>query len=244
MLTVFFRTLILYAVSVLAIRLMGKRQIGQLQPYEFVLALMIADLAASPMENVGTPLLYGVVPILTMLFLYGVLTLLSAKWMPARRALSGGPSVVIRGGAIQYAEMKRLCYTTTDLMEELRERGYLNIADVRTAILETSGQLTVFPFAAKRPLTPEDLCLEPEEEDIPLTLAVDGKLQIEHLHKRGLDESWLWKQIRPLGYSSASQLLLASLDGQGRLFIQGKGEKAPAHLIRVKLPEAVESCGD
>lgn len=240
MLTVFFRTLILYSVSVLAIRLMGKRQIGQLQPYEFVLALMIADLAASPMENVGTPLLYGVVPILTMLFLYGVFTLLSVKWMPLRRALCGGPSVVIRDGAIQYEEMRRLCYTVTDLTEELREQGFLNVADVRTAILETSGQLSVFPRAKKRPVTPEDLRLKPEEETIPMTLAVDGKVQQEHLQTCGLDEKWLRERIAPLGFSSVSEVLLASLDGRGRLFVQGK--KGGAHLIETGW--TVEECGD
>ena len=152
---------------------MGKRQVGQLQPYEFVLALMIAELAAAPMEDIGTPLLYGIVPILGMMFLHGLAALLSAKSMLFRRALSGGPSVIIRKGVIQYHEMKRLCYTVSDLLEELRAQGCLNIADVCTAILETNGRLSVFPYGNKRPVTPEDLKIQAGYEGIPMTLVVD-----------------------------------------------------------------------
>lgn len=232
MLTVCVRTLILYAVSVAAMRLMGKKQIGQLQPYEFVLAIMIADLAASPMENVGTPLLYGIVPILTMLLLYGIFTLLSAKFMPMRRALSGGPSVIIRKGVIQYREMDRLCYTVTDLLEALRCQGFLNIADVCTAILETSGQLSAFPYPNKRPVTPEDLQLQADSEGIPMTLTVDGRVQREHLKKCGLREEWLLDQLKALGYQSPGEILLASLDTQGRLYVQSKRDDAGMHIVQ------------
>lgn len=232
MLTVFIRTVVLYAVSVAAVRLMGKRQIGQLQPYEFVLALMIAELAAAPMEGVGTPLLYGIVPILGLLFLHGLETLLSVKSVRMRRLLSGGPSVIIRRGVIQYAEMKRMCYTVSDLLEELRGQGYLNIADVGTAILETSGKLSVFPHGNKRPLNPEDMQMDVSYDGIPMTLVVDGKVQREHLNKCGLNEQWLMKQLRPLGFLHAEQVLLASLDTQGKLFVQGKGEKENMHLVQ------------
>ena len=239
MLTVFVRTLILYVVSVLAVRLMGKRQVGQLQPYEFVLALMIAELAASPMESVGTPLLYGIVPILGLLLLHGLGTLLSVKSTAVRRLLSGGPSVMIRRGVIQYDEMRRMCYTTTDLLEELRAQGYLNVADVCTAILETSGKLSVFPHANKRPATPEDLRLQVDYEGIPMTLVVDGRVQRDHLKKCGLTESWLLDRLRPIGYGDMSQVLLASLDTQGKLFVQGKGEDGKMHLLQALDQKAV-----
>ena len=159
MLTIFARTVILYFVSVVAMRLMGKRQVGQLQPYEFVLAIMIADLATAPMENVGTPLGYGLVPILALVFLHGTGTMLSMKLPGFRRILSGAPSVIMRRGVICYHEMKRMNYTMTDLLEELRAQGYLNVSQVCTAVLETSGKLSVFPFANQRPLTPEDMNL-------------------------------------------------------------------------------------
>ena len=240
MLTVFTRTLILYALSVSAIRLMGKRQVGQLQPYEFVLALMIAELAAAPMEDIGTPLLYGIVPILGMMFLHGLAALLSAKSMLFRRALSGGPSVIIRKGVIQYHEMKRLCYTVSDLLEELRTQGYLNISDIHTAIMETNGKLSVFPHAQKRPATPQDLNLSPPEEGIPMTLVVDGRIQQGHLQKCGLDEAWLKNQLQAAGLPSEKSILLASLDTQGKLFIQLKAQNRSPVQIQALDAKAVK----
>jgi len=240
MLTVFTRTLILYALSVLAIRLMGKRQVGQLQPYEFVLALMIAELAAAPMEDIGTPLLYGIVPILGMMILHGLAALLSAKSMFFRRMLSGGPSVIIRKGVIQYHEMKRLCYTISDLLEELRSQGYLNIADIHTAIMETNGKLSIFPYAQKRPATPEDLHLSPPEEGIPMTLVVDGRIQKDHLQRCGLDDAWLKKQLKRAGTPDEKDILLASLDTQGKLFIQQKAENSPPSQIQALDAKAVK----
>lgn len=227
MLTVFTRTIILYIVSVLAIRLMGKRQVGQLQPYEFVLALMIAELAAAPMEDIGTPLLYGIVPILGMMILHGLAAILSARFTPVRKLLSGAPSVVIRNGAIQYHEMQRLCYTTSDLLEELRSQGYLNIADVYTAILETNGKLSVFPRCSKRPATTEEMNLSIPDEGIPMTLVVDGKIQQEHLKKCGLNEAWLRKQMHAIGIADEKTILLASLDTQGKCFLQEKNANRP-----------------
>lgn len=231
MLTVFARTAILYAVSVLAMRLMGKRQVGQLQPYELVLALMIAELAAAPMETVDTPLAYGIVPIGALVFFYGLATLLSVRFPAVHRFLSGGPSVVIRKGVIQYGEMRRICYTVSDLMEELRGQGYLNVADVATAVLETSGKLSVAPHAGKRPATPEDLGLTVEDEEIPMTLVVDGAVQREHLQALGLNEAWLQKRLTPLGLGKTRDVLIASMDAGGKLFVQGKAKNARAHLI-------------
>jgi len=239
MLTVLCRTIILYLLSILAIRLMGKRQVGQLQPYEFVLALMIAELAAAPMEEIGAPLLYGVLPILGLMIIHGLATLLSVHFTFFRRLLSGGPSVIIRKGVIQYDEMRRMCYTTTDLMEELRAQGIMNIADVCTAILETNGRLSAFLHGEHRPLAPSDIGLSVPYEGMPMTLIVDGRIQQEHLQKCGLNEQWLLKQLRPMGFSGAQDILLASLDTQGRLFIQGKREGDQMHLIQVLDEKAV-----
>ena len=237
MLTIFVRTVILYALSVLAVRLMGKRQVGQLQPYEFVLALMIAELAAAPMEGVGTPLLYGVVPILGMMALHGLVTLLTVKSTALRRLLSGGPSVIIRDGIIQYEEMKRMCYSTSDLMEELRAQGFLNVADVSTAVLETTGKLSAFPKGEKRPVTPADLSLSPVDEGIPLTLIVDGRAQRDHLARCGLSRQWLGERLKKMGYQKESQVLLAVLDRSGVLSLQGKDGRA-ASCQAMKAEEA------
>ena len=139
--------------------------------------------------------------------------------------------MVIRKGVIQYGEMRRICYTVSDLMEELRGQGYLNVADVATAVLETSGKLSVVPHAGKRPATPEDLGLTVEDEEIPMTLVVDGAVQREHLQALGLNEAWLQKRLTPLGLGKTRDVLIASLDAGGKLFVQGKAKNARAHLI-------------
>lgn len=223
MLTVLVRTLILYAVSVVAMRLMGKRQVGQLQPYELVLALLISELAASPMENVGTPLLYGIVPILTMVFMHGALALLAMKSPRVRAAISGEPTMLMHKGVINNSAMRRVNYTVTDLLEALREQGYLNVAEVETAILETNGQVTAFPFADARPVCPQDMRLQVPREGPPLVLVADGRVQHSQLRRAGLDENWLRKQ--PALSGSLKSVLLCSLDTQGRLYTQKKGEK-------------------
>ncbi len=227
MLTVLLRSCILYAVSVLAMRLMGKRQVGQLQPYELVVAIMIAELAASPMESVGTPLLYGIVPIGALVVLHGLGSILSAKSVRARTALSGEPSVLVRNGAVQYEELSRLNYSMSDLMEEVRACGVLNIADVNVAILETSGKLSVFPHALKRPVTPEDMQLSPEDEAIPMMLVVDGKPQPRQLAKCGKDEQWLTTQLKKSGNLAMPDVLYCLLDTKGTLIVQDKQGGAP-----------------
>lgn len=237
MLTIFVRALALYLFAVVAMRLMGKRQVGQLQPYELVLAIMIADLAATPIGAAGVPLLYGIVPILGLLFIHALITVLSVKWPGFRLAVSGGPSVLIRRGVVQYKEMKRVSYTVSDLLEELRAQGYLNIADVCTAILETNGTLSVFPHAENRPYTPKDAQISVAYEGIPLTLIVDGRVQADHLSRAGVDEQWLRDKMSPLGFQGVKDILLASVDTQGKLFVQGKRDQDKMYLIDALSPE-------
>ena len=159
MLTIFFRAVILYTVSVAAVRLMGKRQIGQLQPYELVLAILIADLAAGPMSGAETPLAYGLVPIAALVIMHSAASLLGMKSPPFRRLLNGTARVLILNGSIQYDELKRVCMTVSDLLEAVRANGVMNIHEVGTAVLETNGVLSVFPLSAKRAVSPEDMNL-------------------------------------------------------------------------------------
>lgn len=221
MLTVFVRVVILYGLSVLAMRLMGKRQVGQLQPYELVLALMVAEIGASPMEDMNTPLFYGLVPMLGLVFLHGVGTALSMKCMPVRRMLFGMPGVVIRDGALDEKQMRLMGYTVTDLMEELRGLGYEDVSRVHTAVLETNGRLTAFPKAAFAPLTPGDLGLETPEEGMPHLLIMDGRVQKKHLQECGRDEKWLWERLGRAGMAPEG-VLLCSLNGRGEMFVQAK----------------------
>ena len=153
MLNGFLRTAILFLVTAVALRLMGKRQLAQLQPYEVVITLMISDLATLPMSDVEIPLLSGVVSILTLLLLHSLLSVLSFVSMRLRRVICGRPSVLVRDGKICEQELKRLCFDLSDLMEGIRSQGVLGLHETGSVVLETNGALSVFPCAGSRPAT-------------------------------------------------------------------------------------------
>lgn len=236
MITIFLRAMILFVSAVCAMRIMGKRQVGQFQPFELVVAIMIAELAATPMEDVGTPLLYGLIPMMALVMLHGVMTLLSMKSQWWRRLINGAPTVLIKDGAIQPQALEKLCFSLNDLMEELRMAGMLDVKQVGTAIMETSGQVSVFPKADQRPLTPDDLAMPVKKEGIPLTLILDGTVQESNLFLGGLDEKWLLKQLKPLGYTSPHDVLFCSLNPAGEMLVQGR-KREQMHLIEVMRPE-------
>jgi len=174
MLIVLIRTLLLYAIVIVAMRLMGKRQIGQLQPFELVVTLLLSELAAIPMENPGIPLIYGLTPILTLLTAQVILSFISLKSERARSLICGTPNVLIENGKIMEHELQRLRYNLSDLLEQLRANNIPNVADVEFAILETSGQLSVVPKSQKRPVITEDLQLDTKYEGIPYTVKESG----------------------------------------------------------------------
>ncbi len=222
MLNITIRTLILYLIIVVVMRIMGKRQIGQLQPFELVVSIMIADLAVIPMEDTGIPLVNGIIPIITLLFAQITLSYISLKSEKARAIFCGMPTIVIHNGKIQEKELKKLRYNLNDLIEQLRAKDIANISDVEFAILETSGSLSVIPKSQKRPVTPEDMNLDTPSEGIPLTLILDGHVNKKNLSKAHMDITWLKDQIRQFGFNDVNQVLFASLDSEGKLFIQGK----------------------
>ena len=200
MLTVFARAVILFAAAVVAMRLMGKRQVGQLQPFELVVVIMIAELAATPMGSVGVPLLYGILPMLALVICHGLLTFFSMKSERLRVWLCGRPTVLIRNGVICERQLRKTSFTLNDLMEELRMGGIQDPAEVATAVLETSGTVSVFPKADSRPVTPADMGLEVPAEGLPLPLVLDGHVNRANLQRGGLTEGWLNKALSALGY--------------------------------------------
>lgn len=222
MFLVVIRTLILYALVIVALRVMGKREVGQLQPFELVVILMISDLAVVPSETVGIPLLSGVIPILVLLSASMTLAWISLKNQTARDIICGKPSFLIERGKILEEELNKNCYTLTDLLEELRIKNIPNIADVECAVLENNGQLSVFPKSPKRPVTPQDLQMTPPYESLPLTLIVDGKLYPKNLEKSKKDLIWLIDELNQQSLEKVEDVLLASLDSSGKLFVQAK----------------------
>lgn len=222
MLVVFIRTIILYTIVIIAMRIMGKRQIGELQPFELAVAIMISDLASVPMQNLGIPLLHGIIPILTMLSIQIIISFITLKSTRARSIICGKPSVLISAGKINESVFQNELYTINDLLEQLRSKNIYNIADVEYAILESNGQLSVIPKAAKRNVTPEDLNLNVKYEAPAIELIIDGDLINENLKKVNLDKSMLEVELNKMGIKRIKDVLFASIDCDGKIFCQAK----------------------
>ncbi|HZK34844.1 MAG TPA: DUF421 domain-containing protein [Bacillota bacterium] len=221
MLVSFVRALILYSVVVFTMRLMGKRQIGQMQPFELVIAIMIAELASVPAQNVGIPLLRGLIPIFALLLAEFTLSYLTLKSERIRVFVCGSPSLLIENGRINYMELQRQRINLNDLLEQLRSKDIPNVADVEFAILETGGQLNVIPKSQKRPVTPYDLDIPTEYEGIPLTLIMDGRIHHRNLKLANLDMPWLYEQLEERRLN-AKDVYFASVDSSGQLEIQAR----------------------
>ena len=224
MITALLRTVILYFLIMTGLRLMGKRQIGELEPSELVLTMMISDLATVPMQDFGIPLLAGVIPILTLLSLSMLLSQLSLLSLRFRELMCGTPSILIRNGKLQQDAMRKNRYTLDELLEQLRGQGYVSVDEVRWAVLENSGQLSILPWARQRPPTAEELGLTPEEDELPFILINDGRIVRRHLARSGRNEAWLQKELRRTGHS-AGEIFLLTVDGSGKVLCIPKEAK-------------------
>ena len=219
MLVTFFRAIVLYIIVLAVMRLMGKREIGQLQPFELAISIMIADLAATPMAETGIPITNGIMPILGLLVMHLIISMINIKSTKARQIICGKPSLLIFRGKIDQKVLKKERFTINELEERLRDNNIFNIGDVEYAILETSGQVTVIPKPNKRPTTPEDFNIEPKYEGIPYDLVIDGKVEYENLKKIGKDYKWLQKQTEKFGIKP-EQALIVTIDGDNKFFCQ------------------------
>ncbi len=222
MLLTVIRTLILFVAVLILLRVMGKRQIGEIQPYELVVIIMISELAAIPMENTGVPILNGLIPIFVLVAAQVTLSYISLKSSKARGVICGRPSIVIENAVINEDELRRLRYNINDLLEQLRAKDVFDISDVEFAILETSGQISVILKSQKRPVQPADLGIETPFEGLPLTLIIDGRLIEENLVKANKTVGWLQDRLNKSGVKRIQDPLLASLDSHGELYYQLK----------------------
>ena len=224
MLLIFVRTIILYILVLIVMRMMGKREIGQLQPFELAISIMIADLATIPMSSPGIPITNGIVPILGLLVMHLIISFINLKSIKLREIICGKPSILIYRGKIQENIMKRERFTINELQERLRDKDIINIGDVEYAILETSGQISVILKPNKRNIIPEDLDIMPEYEGISYDLVIDGKIMKENLEKLNKDYNWLESEIAKFNIN-LEQVLIATIDGKGNIFCQEKEGK-------------------
>lgn len=221
MILIFVRTIIIYVLVLCVMRLMGKREIGQMQPFELVISIMIADLAATPMTEIGIPILYGIIPILGMLFMHIILSVINIKSIRMREIICGKPRILISNGTIDERALIKENFTINELQERLRVNNVNNITDVEYAILETSGQISVILKAEKAPVTPEDLNLPKNKAKISYDLVLDGRIMTDNLKKLEKDLKWLEKEIAKFNILP-SEALIFVLNGDGTYYCQRK----------------------
>lgn len=213
----FLRTIILYLLLITTIRLMGKKQVGELEPSELVLAMLVSDLSSVPMQDFGTPLLYGALPIIILMCLTMILSLLTLKSNRFRSLLCGEPSVIVRNGVPDQAALARNRITVDELMEELRAQGITELSTVKYAVLENSGHISIILYDRDSPTTPSQMNVEVPETGLPLILISDGRLIDRNLDLLGHDRRWLLDQLRTQNLGDIRSVFLFTADENGNI---------------------------
>ena len=221
MLNTFIRVTILYMLVLIIMRLMGKREIGQMQPFELVIAIMIADLASVPMSDTGIPITNGIIPILALLLFQLIIAIINLKSIRIRGIICGKPSILIYRGKIDIKALYKEKITVNELQEKLRQKDIFTLGDVEYAILETSGDVSVIQKPEKRNTIPEDFNITPEYEGIPYDLVIDGKIMDGNLKKIGKNKKWLKDELLKFN-TSPEEALIVTLDGKGQIYCQTK----------------------
>jgi len=214
----YIRTVLLYLILIAVIRLLGKRQIGQMEPSELVVTMLVADLAAIPMQNSGIPLLSGLIPIITVLGIELMLSALSLRSIFLRKLLCGKPVILIENGNLLQQNLRKARITMDELTGHLREKDVLDLRSVQFAILETNGSLSVFPYPKEKPASAKDAGIPARRQYLPYTLVSDGKLLKENLQKAKKDEQWLHAQLRQRNVTLEDTWLLCVDRGDNVIF--------------------------
>ena len=217
---IFIRTVILYICVVAAMRIMGKRQLGELQPSEFVIALMISELATIPIDQTDIPLLHGIIPIFALVLLELIFSVLVIKSELARRLITGSPLQIIKDGELIMKRLRGLRICIDDVMEQLRLAGYSSISQIDSAIIETNGQISIIPKEEERPVVCRDLKLSPPQTHVPHTIISDGVLRRKNLEGAGLSEKWLKKKLAKYNITDYSQVAFLSITDEKELCLQ------------------------
>lgn len=235
MLTIVVRSIIIYLIVLIIFRLMGKRQIGQMQPFELVLTLIIADLATIPMAEVSVPVLHGIIPLLTLTVLHFIITLITKNSAMLSKIISGKPVIIINPKGLDYKAMKQLSLSTDDILSALRNCGYFNISQVQYAIMETNGKVSVMPKAEYAPATNGALKLDEEESFIPITLVSEGKIMKENLKVARIDEEKVNEILSENGAKKIKEVLILTIDKAGEAYIQlkeGEGKAFKSEALK------------
>ncbi len=225
MLTVIFRTVILYVILLVAVRLLGKREIGQMEPSEFVVALLIANLATIPIENIDIPLSYGIISIALVYGAEMLLSVLTLRNIKIRRLFCGKPVILIENGRISQRNLKRTRINLDELTMHLREKGIFDLTTVKYAILETNGQVSTLLYAKDEPASAKDAGIKVKDTELPITIISDGMLLHENLRLTERDEHWVQQELKKRNCELASVLVM-TVDTAGNVYFVRKQEKS------------------
>ncbi|MDK2821565.1 MAG: hypothetical protein PWP31_1530 [Clostridia bacterium] len=217
MLLIAVRALILYILLVIVMRFMGKRQIGQMQPYELVITIIIAELAALPMSNTGIPLTSGIIGILVLLVAEMVLSLVSLHSEKARAIICGTPTILIENGQFVPEAMQRLRVNINDILEQLRDKEYPDVSDVAYAIMETNGTISVIPKSDARPPTSKELGMNIKQPKIPITLIMDGHVNLRNLKIAQITLDSLTEEAKKRNITDLRDVFFAQLTSKGQI---------------------------
>lgn len=221
MLTSFFRTLILLVVVVLAVRIMGKRQIGQLQPAELVVTILLSEIAATPMQDNDIPMLNTIIAIFVLISVEILMSVLSMKSLKMRSILQGNPVIVIKKGEIDRKQMERLRFTLDDLLEALRQKDVFDISQVDYAVAETDGSLSVLLKSENQTVTNGDMNIQKEDNGMPTVIVMDGKIALSGAKESGIGEEKIKKLIKKTGLKT-EEIYLMTVDGAGNTVVLKK----------------------
>lgn len=210
MYVIIIRTFLLYIIIIFAMRIMGKRQLGELQPSELVITILISNIATLPIEDFNIPLLSGAIPILSLVCYEVFVSAITLKVRAARRIVSGNPMIIINHGVIDQKALRNLRFSVDDLMEQLRDKDIFDIREVAFAVVETTGKLSVYPKAPKRPATAEQLGVvtQPNEDFPPMAIISDGQLDEDALQLYGIEKKWVTQTVASHGYAMENVLLM------------------------------------
>ena len=223
--TLICRSVVLYVIILFLLRLMGKRQLGEMQPFELVITLIIADLATIPMAETALPLIQGIIPLVTLVCIHYLICLLSRKSVTFRRLFSGKPVILLSPDGINYDNMKKVNMNFNDLLEGLHSAGYFNLEELLYVILQTNGTMTVVNRSPFSPLTANDIQLKKEDATLPMIIVSKGKIMNENMHLAKIDEKFISNNIKKVGISSIKDILIMTLDNNGKIYVQPKQGK-------------------
>ena len=224
MLVLFIRVQIIYFVVLLFLRIMGKRQIGEMQPYELVITLIIADLATVPMSDANIPLLNGILPLAILVILHFTITMLTRKSLLMRKIISGQPVIVMSPSGINYDALKKLNMNLHDLQESLRQCNYFDFEQIRYAIIETNGKMSVIPTAENSPATAKDVNSNNDEPELPTLIVSDGKMMKTNMQKMNISQQLLDEILQILNIKSTKAIVVMNLNSSGKMYYQLKNQ--------------------